>query len=96
MGGVDTIIAAEEAAVRYHRRDRPLEGVGIGLDCGWHRMLVEPGGVLPGDHSDDVTGESADLLVDGALGVRPCGVAVRVVGLEQDVVRTDPLVLDER
>ena len=59
-------------------------------------MLVEPGGVLPRYLSDDVIGEAADLLVDGALGVRPCGVAVRVVGLEQDVVRTDTLVLDER
>src|ERR1700736_1473995 len=70
--------------------------VGIGLNSGGNRMLVEPGGVLPRHLSDDVIGEPADLLMDGALGVRPGGVAVRVVGLEQDVVRADPLVLDER
>src|SRR5262249_11788323 len=70
--------------------------VGIGLDGGRKRMPLERGRVLPRHLSDDVIGEPPELLVNGALSVRPCGVAVRVVGLEQDVVRADPLILDER
>jgi len=62
----------------------------------WNWMLIEPGRVLPRHLSDDVIRQPVDLLVDGALGVRPRRVAVRVVGFEKDVVRADPFVLDER
>src|ERR1700722_5047542 len=71
------------------------ERVGIVLDRGGNGVLIEPGRVFPRHLSDHRLGRPADLFMDDALGVRPRGVAVRVVGLEQDVVCTDPFVLDE-
>src|SRR5215218_7453021 len=74
----------------------PSERVGVFGDRGGNRMLIEARRVLPCHFSDDRCGKTIDLLVDLLLGVWPRGVAVRVVGLEQDVVRADPLMLNER
>src|SRR6185437_1391384 len=64
-------------------------GIGVLLDGDGDGVAVEHRSVLPGDLPDGVRRQVADLPVDHRLGVRPGGVDVGVVGLQQHVLGAD-------
>src|SRR5687767_2572487 len=71
-------------------------GVRVVLDGDRHLEVVELGRVLPRDPADVLRREVPDLAVDDLLRPWPGGVAVGVVGLEEDVLDADALPLRER
>src|ERR1700756_4910938 len=75
---------------------KPSECLGITLYFDRYRMAVQARCVVPAELTNHVRRQIADLFVDRLLGVRPGGVAMRIIGFQHDVVHAYSVTLHER